>query len=107
MMDLILSWLCSAFAKLLEEIAEFFTGLFGYDITTFNNTFAFAATAYDIMRKTGLALALIIAAWQVIVFFTRGAEKAPATRGHSHAKTSRLLAYFHLYIPSHKELIYL
>lgn len=79
MMDLILSWLCSAFAKLLEEIAEFFTGLFGYDITTFNNTFSFAATAYDIICKTALALALVLAAWQVIVFFTKGAEKAPAT----------------------------
>lgn len=79
MMDLIVSWLCSAIAKLLETISDFFTGLFGYDISTFNDTFHFAAKAYDIIRNVSLALALILAAWQVIVFFTRGADKAPAT----------------------------
>ena len=74
MMDLIVSWLCSAIANAFEAFTNFFTDIFGYDITVFNQTFGFAATAYDVIRNTALALALILAAWQVINFFTKGAE---------------------------------
>lgn len=79
MMDLIVSWLCSAIAEAFQMAVSLFSSLFGYDIKLFNETFSYAATAYDIIRKVGLALALILAAWQIIVFFTRGAEKAPST----------------------------
>ncbi len=79
MMDLIVSWLLSGIAEAFEAAVGLFSSLFGYDIKIFNDTFSYAATAYDIIRKVGLSLALILAAWQVIVFFTRGAEKAPST----------------------------
>lgn len=79
MMDLIVSWLCSAIAEAMEWVVETLCSAFGYDISTFNKTFNFAATAYDIILSTALPLALILAAWSIIVFFWKGADKAPST----------------------------
>lgn len=76
MLDLIVSWLCSAIAEAFQAFASFFSNIFGYDISEFNATFPFAATAYDLIRDIGLALAFVIAIWQVITFFWRGADKA-------------------------------
>lgn len=74
MMDLIVSWLCSAIANAFETATNFISSVFGYDITVFNQTFGFAAIAYEVIRNAALALALILAAWQIINFFTKGAE---------------------------------
>lgn len=79
MMDLIVSWACSAIAEAMEWVVETLCMAFGYDISTFNETFDFAATAYDIILSVALPLALILAAWSLIVFFWKGAEKAPST----------------------------
>lgn len=79
MMDLIVSWLCSALAGAMEWVVETICKTFDYDISTFNETFDFAATAYDIILSTALPLALILAAWSIIVFFWKGADKASTT----------------------------
>lgn len=76
MMDLIVSWLCSGIAMAFQEAVSFFSGLFGYDVTEFNRTFSFAADAYTVIRNVALALTLIIAAWQIFNFFTKGAESS-------------------------------
>lgn len=79
MMDLIVSWLCSAIALGFQKAMEFFSNTFGYDIAEFNAVFPFASEAYGLIRKIALALALVLAAWQVVQFFWRGAEKAADT----------------------------
>lgn len=79
MLDLIVSWLCSAIAEAFQGFVNLVTGIFDFDITNFNNTFPYAATAYDVILDVALAVALIIAAWQAIVFFFQGADKAPST----------------------------
>lgn len=79
MMDLILSWLCSAIAQGLQEIVDMFTGLFGYDIAMFNDTFSFAAVAYDIIRQVALAIAILLIGWQIICFFTKSTDKLTST----------------------------
>lgn len=79
MMDLILSWLCSAIAEGLEEIVDMFTGIFGYDIAMFNDTFSFAAVAYDIIRQVALAIAILLIGWQIICFFTKSTDKLTST----------------------------
>lgn len=79
MMDLILSWLCSAIAQGLQEIVDMFTGLFGYDISKFNDTFTFAAVAYDIIRQVALAIAILLIGWQIICFFTKSTDKLTST----------------------------
>lgn len=79
MMDLIVSWACSAIAEAFQAAAQFFTSIFGFDITEFNNTFPYAATSYKVFRDVGLAIALLLSAWQIIVFFWKGADKAPDT----------------------------
>lgn len=79
MMDLIVSWLCSAIAEAMEWVIETLCSAFGYDISTFNKTFNFAATAYDVILNVALPLALLLAAWSLIMFFWKGADKAPST----------------------------
>ena len=79
MIDMIVAWVCEAIAELFEHLTNIFSNIFGFDVTTFNRTFAFAGEAYTIMQSSALALALILAAWQILTFFIRGAEHAAVT----------------------------
>lgn len=74
MMDLIVSWLCTAIAGAFSAATDFFCNIFGYDIATFNATFSFAGQSYEIIRNIGLALALLLAGWQILTFFFKGSE---------------------------------
>ena len=74
MMDLIVSWLCTAIAGAFGAATDFFCNIFGYDIATFNATFTFAGQSYEIIRNIGLALALLLAGWQILTFFLKGSE---------------------------------
>ena len=79
MMDLILSWFFHGIAEAFEMACDMFSAVFGFDMTLFTDTFEFAAIAFPLLQKIGLAIALLLSAWQVIVFFTKGAEYAAAS----------------------------
>lgn len=74
MMDLIVSWLCTAIAAAFQGFTKFFTSIFGFDPIEFAQTFSYAGDAYGTIRSIGLALALVLAGWQILTFFLKGSE---------------------------------
>lgn len=100
MMDMIVAWICSAIAELFQASANFFSDTFGYDISKFNSTFSYAAESYNIILKAGLAITLLIAGWQFIVFFWKGADKAPdpPVRAAMNTVVALCFVYFGNYI---------
>lgn len=93
MLDLFMAWACTVIAEAFQGFVNFFTPLFGFDITLFNDTFSFAATAYSLIRDTALAIALLLAVWQVVVFFWKGADHAPATPARAALNTVVAVAF--------------
>lgn len=74
MMDLIVSWLCTAIAGAFQAFAKFFTNIFGFSPLEFARTFSYAGDIYSTIRSIALALALVLAGWQILTFFFKGSE---------------------------------
>ena len=83
MLDLIITYVINAVAEALQGFVNFFADAFGYDITYFNEVFPFAAATYEIIQSVALALALILAGWQIFKFFWKGqnADTTPVRAG--------------------------
>lgn len=79
MLDLIVSWLCTAIALAFEEFVDLVMPLFSFNFTLFNATFPFAAKAYTLFQRVALPVTLIIAALGLLPFFTGRMDKASTT----------------------------
>lgn len=79
MLDLIVSWLCTAIAFAFEEFVDLVMPLFSFNFTLFNATFPFAAKAYTLFQRVALPVTLLIAALGLLPFFTGRMDKASTT----------------------------